>query len=79
MAKNETEEELEFTNLKSDAKLRQDVQNLTFENPSDQNSVKLILQQKQGLCKSQREWFHILIRRKGSKFVEDLKQTNKSK
>ena len=72
MAKNETDEELEFTNLKSDVKLRQDVQNLTFENPSDENSVKLILEQPY-LCDSQRVWFDRLIKRRGAKFVEDLK------
>ena len=72
MRKQQEEKDLEFTNLKSDVKLRQDVQNLTFENQSDENSVKLILKQPY-LCDSQRVWFDRLIKRRGAKFVEDLK------
>ena len=78
MGKQQEEKDLEFTNLKSDVKLRQDVQNLIFDNPSDENSVKLILEQPY-LCDSQRLWFGCLIKRKGAKFVEDLKSKNKSK
>ena len=79
MSKQQQEEkDLEFTNLKSDVKLRQEVEKLIFENPSDENSVKLILKQPY-LCDSQRVWFDRLIKRNGAKFVEDLKPKNKSK
>ncbi len=71
----EKEDEPEFTNLRSDTALRQNVAKLTFENSSDERGAAEILKQP-ALCKSQRAWLNTLISRKGAKF-EIIKEKKK--
>lgn len=58
-----SKEELEFTNLVSDIELREKVGELKL-NESDARAVGFMMAQKNGLCKSQRNWFKTLIERK---------------
>ena len=59
----------DFTALRSDIKLRELMAKLVCENPSDRVAVDFIMAQKQGLTKAQRDWCHVLLARKGKKFV----------
>jgi hypothetical protein len=63
----EKDDEPEFTNLRSDTALRQNVAKLTFENSSDERGAAEILKQST-LCKSNRVWLNSLVARNGKKF-----------
>ena len=55
--------DLEFTNLVSDIELKEQVEAAKM-SEDDRRAVGYILAQKNGLCKSQRNWFKTLIERK---------------
>lgn len=60
-------DEPEFTDLRSDIELRQNVALLTFENSSDERGAAELLKSKT-LSKSGRVWLRALLSRNGAKF-----------
>ena len=69
------ETDTDFTNKVSDKTLRAKCEKLTCENPSDENTLKIVLGQNK-LSEAQRTWLDQICARRGKKFVFVEKKKN---